>query len=90
MRNTNKIMKLRKFIATTIREYLNEQQMLKEDIKSLYHGNKSGVKLSDINAVIQQTIDSSGSVTIYTLSAPSTNVTIGLNQIGTLGTITYV
>jgi hypothetical protein len=42
-------MELRKFIATTIREYLNEQQILKEDVKSLYHGNKSGVKLADIN-----------------------------------------
>lgn len=42
-------MELRKFITTTIREYLNEQQMLKEDIKSLYHGNKSGNKLSNIN-----------------------------------------
>jgi hypothetical protein len=31
-----KDMKLRKFIATTIREYLNEQQMLNE--RTLYHG----------------------------------------------------
>jgi len=38
-------MELRKFIATTIREYLNENQI----VKSLYHGNKSGIKLSDIN-----------------------------------------
>jgi transcriptional accessory protein Tex/SPT6 len=42
-------MELRKFIATTIREYLNEQKTLNEEVKSLYHGNKSGVKLSDIN-----------------------------------------
>lgn len=42
-------MELRNFIATAIHEYLNEQKTLNEEVKSLYHGNKSGNKLSDIN-----------------------------------------
>jgi transcriptional accessory protein Tex/SPT6 len=42
-------MKLSEIIKTTVREYLNEQKMLNKEIKTLYHGNKSGGKLSEIN-----------------------------------------
>lgn len=48
------------------------------------------IPLADINGVLNQVIDSSGSTPTYTLSAPSGNTTIGLNEIGTLGDITYV
>ena len=48
------------------------------------------VKLTDLNAIISQTIDGNGNVPIYTLSLPSANTTIGLNKIGTLGTINFV
>lgn len=47
------------------------------------------VRLADIQACINQVIDSSGQTPSYTLSAPSGNTTIGLNEIGTLGSITY-
>lgn len=47
------------------------------------------VKLADITAAISQVIDTTGSVPIYTLSAPAGNTTIGLNQIGTLGTVIF-
>ena len=60
------------------------------DFFKLSNNIGQNIKLADINAVIQQTIDSSGSVPIYTLSAPSADTTIGLNQIGTLGVITFV
>lgn len=48
------------------------------------------IPLADINGVLNQVIDSTGSTPIYTLSAPSGDTTIGLNEIGTLGVITYV
>jgi len=60
------------------------------DFFKLSNNIGQNVKLADIDAVIKQTIDSSGSVPIYTLSAPSADTTIGLNQIGTLGVITFV
>ena len=47
------------------------------------------VKLADLNGLISGVIDSTGATPIYTLSAPSSDTTIGLNQIGTLGTITF-
>ena len=47
------------------------------------------VKLADLNGLISGVIDSTGATPIYTLSAPSGDTTIGLNQIGTLGTITF-
>lgn len=47
------------------------------------------VKLADIQACINQVIDSNGQAPIYTLSAPSGNTTIGLNQIGTLGVVNF-
>ena len=47
------------------------------------------IKLADLNGLLSQTIDTTGNVPIYTLSAPSGDTTIGLNEIGTLGTITY-
>jgi uncharacterized phage protein gp47/JayE len=46
-------------------------------------------KLSEINGVISQVIDSTGASPIYTLSSPSSNHANGLGQIGTLGTITF-
>lgn len=48
------------------------------------------VKLADLNAIISQTIDGNGNIPIYTLSLPSADTTIGLNEIGTLGTMTFV
>ena len=48
------------------------------------------VKLADLNGLISQTIDSAGNVPTFALSAPSGDTTIGLNKIGTLGTITFV
>jgi hypothetical protein len=42
-------MKNNKHIVTTLQEYLNEQQILKNNIVTLYHGNKSGNKLTDIS-----------------------------------------
>tara|TARA_R110000868_G_scaffold17344_1_gene76343 strand:+ start:22385 stop:23812 length:1428 start_codon:yes stop_codon:yes gene_type:complete len=47
------------------------------------------IKLADLNGVLNQVIDSTGTVPTYTLSVPSGNTTIGLNEIGTLGVITY-
>ena len=48
------------------------------------------IKLADLNGLISQTIDGNGNVPIYTLSSPSVDTAIGLNEIGTLGTITFV
>jgi uncharacterized phage protein gp47/JayE len=47
------------------------------------------IKLADLNGLISRTIDGSGNVPIYTLSLPSGDTTIGLNEIGTLGTIIF-
>jgi uncharacterized phage protein gp47/JayE len=47
------------------------------------------VRIADINGILNQVIDSSGAVPTYTLSIPSGNTAIGLNKIGTLGTITF-
>lgn len=47
------------------------------------------IKLADLNGLISQVIDSAGMTPTYTLSAPSGDTTIGLNEIGILGTITY-
>lgn len=47
------------------------------------------VRDADIKAVLNQTIDTSGSTPTYTLSAPSGDTSIGLNEIGILGTITF-
>lgn len=59
------------------------------DFFKLSNNIGENVKLADLNGVISGTIDSSGNVPIYTLSAPSADTTIGLNQIGTLGVVTY-
>jgi uncharacterized phage protein gp47/JayE len=59
------------------------------DFFKLSNNIGENVKLADINGLISQTIDSNGNVPIYTLSAPSADTVIGLNQIGTLGVITY-
>lgn len=48
------------------------------------------VKIANIKAAINQVIDSNGQTPNYTLSSPSSDVVIGLNEIGTLGVITYV
>lgn len=47
------------------------------------------VKLADLNGLISGVIDSTGATPIYTLSAPSGDTSIGLNQIGTLGTVVF-
>ena len=47
------------------------------------------IKKADLDAVIKGTIDGSGNVPTYTLSLPSGDTTIGFNEIGTLGAITY-
>jgi hypothetical protein len=50
---------------------------------------KIEIKLADLNGLISQTIDSAGNVPTFVLSAPSVDTTIGLNELGTLGVITY-
>jgi len=47
------------------------------------------IKLADLNALILQTIDDTGTSPTFTLSLPTSDITIDLGQIGTLGTITY-
>ncbi len=47
------------------------------------------VKLADLNGLISGVIDSTGATPIYTLSAPSGDTTIGLNEIGIYVTPTY-
>lgn len=47
------------------------------------------VKLADLNGLISGVIDSTGAAPIYTLSSPSGNTAIGLNEIGVLGSVTY-
>lgn len=48
------------------------------------------IKLADLNGLISQTIDGNGNVPTYTLSLPSGDTTIGLNEIGTFVTPTFV
>ena len=48
------------------------------------------IALADLNGLISRTIDGNGNAPIYTLSLPSNDITIGLNEIGTLGTINFL
>ena len=48
------------------------------------------VRLVELESIINSSLDSGGNpVTSFTLSAPSADVTIDVNEIATLGTITY-
>jgi uncharacterized phage protein gp47/JayE len=47
------------------------------------------ITLASLNGLISRTIDSAGNVPIYTLSAPSGDTTIGLNELATFETPTY-
>ena len=48
------------------------------------------VKKADIDGLLNQVIGTTGSTPTYTLSAPSGDAAIGLSEIGTLGTVTYI
>jgi len=47
------------------------------------------VTLDNIKRIISSTFDSSGNIPIYTLSAPSSDISISSDELGILGTITY-
>jgi uncharacterized phage protein gp47/JayE len=47
------------------------------------------VKLADLQGLVSSTIDSTGARPIYTLSAPSTDTTIDVGEIGIKGIITF-
>jgi uncharacterized phage protein gp47/JayE len=59
------------------------------DFFKIYNNVNEDIKLNDINGILSQVIDSGGNLLNYTLTSPSANIEIGLNEIAVLGTITY-
>tara|TARA_R110000868_G_C10972986_1_gene771134 strand:- start:25799 stop:27346 length:1548 start_codon:yes stop_codon:yes gene_type:complete len=55
----------------------------------IYNNVNEDIKFSNISAVLSQVIDGGGNLLQYTLSIPTANIEIGLNQIAILGDINY-
>lgn len=60
-----------------------------QDFFKIYNNVNEDVKLGDIQAVLGQVIDSAGNQLKYNLSSPSTNISVGLNELALLGDITF-
>jgi uncharacterized phage protein gp47/JayE len=73
--------------TTTMQTAINNSL---KDFFKISNNIGENIKKADLDAVIKGTIDSTGNIPIYTLSTPVVDTVIGLNQLGTYVTPTYI
>jgi uncharacterized phage protein gp47/JayE len=77
------------FISPSSVQMQEAIQSALKDFFKIYNNINQDIRLSDINGVLTQIIDSGGNNLKYTLASPNTDIEIVLNEIAVLGNITF-